>query len=255
VQIAVVIGAGKVGTATANSLSTKVDIHDPALGFEVDSFNNYTFIFVCVDTLRGGPSDYKSLDSVLTRLSNDGVEGIVIVRSTLSPEYAQDVLITNYPNLRVVLLPEFMTDAQLRSDNPEDRMTIIGGDSGNVRTVRNFLTANKSISPASSVREVSLHEAALIKLSANAILATKVVTFNAIKLIADDYDANYDVVRDALSLDKRLGAEYHSVVPSPDDGKYGFGGDCLPKDTKAIASIEPCGFFAGVLKVNECLGR
>ena len=53
-------------------------------------------------------------------------------------------------------------------------------------------------------------------------------------------------------MDSRIGIE-HSVVPSPDDGKLGFGGHCLPKDIRAIAEIDQLGFFNNVLEINNKL--
>ncbi len=230
-------------------------MHDPAKGFTIENFFKYEYAIVCVDTLRGGPTDYTNLSFVLDRLMADGFTGIVVIRSTVGPDYVEDVLLTVYSPLRIVLFPEFYTATEMSSGVDKSVMTILGGNIGDVYRVESWLTRVGFPLNTSQYYKCTLQAAALIKLSSNAILATKVAMFNVIKLIADDYNIDYNEVRGVLGFDPRLGAKYHSLVPSPDDGQYGFGGACLPKDTRALANIEPCGFFEGVLKVNECLGR
>ena len=62
----------------------------------------------------------------------------------------------------------------------------------------------------------------------------KVILFNEIKSVFDNFDSNNDWLSfiNALSKDKRIG-DSHMSVPGP-DGKYGFGGPCFPKDVSAI---------------------
>jgi UDP-glucose 6-dehydrogenase len=70
--------------------------------------------------------------------------------------------------------------------------------------------------------------------------------------ICEDFGASYDVVRNAVGSDSRIGIA-HSVVPSPDDGMFGFGGHCLPKDLLVIADLDKFGFFDNINKINRKL--
>ena len=72
----------------------------------------------------------------------------------------------------------------------------------------------------------------MIKYTANTFLATKVAFFNQIYELCQLNGADYNVVRQILTHDPRIGNS-HTVVPGP-DGERGFGGHCFPKDTKAF---------------------
>ena len=97
---------------------------------------------------------------------------------------------------------------------------------------------------------MSAREAVVINISANAVLATNDLTFNAIFEICQLYGIDYPTVRDSIVSDVRIG-ESHTTVPSPDDGLMGFGGHCLPKDILAIADIDSLGFFENVSNINN----
>jgi UDPglucose 6-dehydrogenase len=250
---AAVVGAGKVGRSTIDRLTCFVDVHDPALGYVISDYDEYDIIFICVDTLQHGPSDYTDLSNAVDSLVGVGYNGIVVIRSTISPEYV-DRLLEDY-ELRFVFFPEFLPQSGGELVADDSWMIVLGGGDRETEAVKKFLYINGYYSNEATVKLVSSHEAALIKLAANAILATKVVMFNSINLICKKFEMDYKDVIDALKLDKRLGADSHSTVPSPDDGKYGFGGHCLPKDLKAMIELDSHGFFKSVEETNKSLGR
>ena len=248
-----IIGAGKIGTVTANKLKTEVALHDPWKNLYIDEFSDYDYVFVCVDTVQNGPEDYADLDSALGLLGGQNYSGTVIIRSTISPRKAK--LIEDLYGFKVSLFPEFMPQRAGALILDDSWMIVIGGTPEVSSDVKRLLLDLGYFSNEDSCREVSNYESAIIKLSANSILAAKVVMFNSVKAICDDFESNYETVKDALTLDKRLGAEYHSIVPSPDDGLPGFGGHCLPKDIKTIIEIDKYDFFKAVEEVNRKLGR
>lgn len=246
-----IIGAGKVGTATNISINNKADFHDPFKGIINNDFNLYEYILVCVDTVQSGPDDYQDLESVLTELSEYEYSGLVVIRSTVSPaklvEWDQKYAIS------YILFPEFMPqrDGQLVTDDAW--IAVLGGDKQDTdRFANDVLIANGYPAEINTYRYVSKQEAAIIKLADNAGLAAKLIYFNSVYRICKEFNASYEDVRQAIGLDSRIGIA-HSVVPSPDDGLYGFGGHCLPKDLLAIAEIDDLGFFQAIDYINKKL--
>jgi UDPglucose 6-dehydrogenase len=76
--------------------------------------------------------------------------------------------------------------------------------------------------------------ASLVKYTINSFLALKVIFFNEMKSVFDNFNTNteWSDFINSLSKDKRMGNS-HMNVPGP-DGRYGFGGPCFPKDVKAL---------------------
>jgi UDP-glucose 6-dehydrogenase len=246
-----IIGAGKVGLATGKALSDAVDYHDPFKGIVNDDFEKYEYIIVCVDTIQSGPKDYQDLEKVLDQIDATGFGGLVVIRSTVSPE---KVYYWNKEySFSYILFPEFMPqrDGRLISDNAW--IVVLGGDQSHAKAFADdvLFTYNYPAHP-DAYNYVSKDEAAIIKLANNAALATKLIYFNTIYKICKDFGASYESVRQAISMDHRINGE-HSIVPSPDDNKLGFGGHCLPKDLLAIADLDKLGLFDTIDAINKKL--
>jgi UDP-glucose 6-dehydrogenase len=246
-----IIGAGKVGTATNIAINNKANFHDPFKGIINDDFNLYEYIIVCVDTVQSGPEDYKDLESVLLELSEHSYSGLVVIRSTVSP--SKLVEWDDRYGLNYILFPEFMPqrDGDLVTDTTW--IAVLGGNKDDTQRFANdVLIANDYPADLSTYRYVSKEEASIIKLADNAGLAAKLIYFNSVYRICKEFGASYEEVRQAIGLDTRIGIA-HSIVPSPDDGLYGFGGHCLPKDLLAIAEIDDLGFFQAIDYINKKL--
>lgn len=245
-----IIGKGKVGNATALSMPLATpDFHDPSQGLVISNPNTYRYAIVCVDTLQSGANDYVDLDSVVEYLKD--YPGILVIRSTISPDKA--LMLNNIFKDRVIIFPEFMDHNDFKNKTDSSSRTVLGGKATLTNDFLNLMMNAGYVSKDETFL-VSLVEACIIKLSSNAALATKVILFNTIYKICQDYNVPYDAVRMAIGADKRIGIG-HTAVPSPDDGLLGFGGHCLPKDIKAIVEMDSLGFFDQVDKVNHKLGR
>ena len=247
-----IIGAGRVGTATNIAIGNVADYHDPYKGIVNDDFNKYEYAIVCVDSVKDGPDDYKDLESVLDSLTEQSYTGTVVIRSTVSP-----VKISKWDKkyfFDYIMFPEFMPQQKGRLITDSTWAVVLGG---NLKTTHKFATklySNGYPGERESYRYVSKEEACIIKLADNAGLSAKLVYFNAIYKICEKFEASYENVRSVIGMDPRIGIQ-HSVVPSPDDGKFGFGGHCLPKDIKAIAEIDNLGFFNNVKNINDFLRK
>ena len=246
-----IIGAGKVGTATGKALSGAVDYHDPFKGVINDDFEKYSYIIVCVDTVQSGPHDYRDLETVLNQINSVSFGGTVVIRSTVSPERLRHwnrEYCFNY-----ILFPEFMPqkDGMLISDKAW--IVVLGGGEEHTRAFADdVLLSNNYPAARNLYNYVSKEEAAIIKLADNAALSTKLIYFNAIYKICENFGASYEAVRAAIAMDNRINGE-HSIVPSPDDNMLGFGGHCLPKDLLAIADLDKLGLFDTINTINKKL--
>lgn len=248
-----IIGKGKVGEATAQSLACEVDYHDPYKGIVVENFNDYKFAIVCVDTLRKSTDDHSDLSDVLTLLNSKNYNGVIAIRCTVSPEYLK-IIENKFSKLNIVLFPEFMRQTDdLKMDTPW--IVVIGGDNKHTQSFKHFLYEEGYCTHWPKFHLVSMMEACIIKLCQNAGLATRVIYWNAVNEICEKYNAEFSKVKTGVGADTRVGLEY-SVVPSPDDGLKGFKGHCLPKDVACLASVETeHGFFKKLLEINKLLGR
>ena len=98
--------------------------------------------------------------------------------------------------------------------------------------------------------ECTKHEAALMKMSRNAMLAAKVAQSNMLYGLSEEYKADYDLIKRFLIEDCTLGVT-HFDVPGP-DGFMGFGGKCLPKDTTHYSSLfSHANLYDHVLKYKQ----
>jgi UDP-glucose 6-dehydrogenase len=243
-----IIGAGKVGTATNISLGNIADYHDPYKNIVNDDFNSYEYAIVCVDSVKDGPDDYKDLESVLDNLHKENYSGTVVIRSTVSPIKIKEW--DEKYSFKYIMFPEFMPQQEGRLITDSTWAVVLGGGSEYTYKFAAKLYSSGYPGERESYRHVTKEEACIIKLGDNAGLSTKLIYFNAIYKICEKFGASYETVRNVIGLDSRIGIQ-HSIVPSPDDGKFGFGGHCLPKDIKAIAEIDKLGFFKNISEINS----
>lgn len=223
-----VIGYGFVGKAVVTTLEKnyKVNIIDPALGFE-DTPEKYDVegIILCLPapTKMGGVVDHSIISNYLEKIP-DNIP--VLIKSTITPKFAEENVKNN-----VAFSPEFLTARNSIKDFEESKFIVFSGG-----MVSYWYDIFKDLLPKlESVRFIKPTEAAVMKYSVNSFLATKLSFFNEIYDLCDNLDINYNEVINALKLDDRMGNS-HFDVPGF-DGQRGWGGDCLPKDTKAFTTF------------------
>jgi UDPglucose 6-dehydrogenase len=244
----VIIGKGKVGTATGIRINPEPDYHDPHKNIFCNDLLSKDIAIVCTDTTAKSPSDYDDLEAALEPLRN--FSGIVLIRSTVAPEKTK-VWESAY-SIQIVIFPEFLKQSEIGLDTREPWATILGGTLENTKIAKEFLINSGYCIDESSYYLCGHEEASLIKLADNAFLSTKVTFFNSIYDICTRYGYDYEVVRAGMLMDSRVG-ESHTNVPGPDDNLVGFGGHCLPKDLAVIAEIDKLGLFLSIKKINDHL--
>jgi UDPglucose 6-dehydrogenase len=233
-----IIGYGYVGSAVAASYpDDKIMINDPKYKLRSKSIRKLKekcqAIFVCVPTPQSatGECDVSILTSVLDKL--EGYQGIVIAKSTASPEvYAS---LEQQHTIKLAHVPEFLTQARAKFDyvNPHK---IVVGCRAEIRQEVTDVIMNSAVNfERVNIEYCTIQEASFFKYLANTQLAIKVIVNNEYSELAWRLGVDWDRVVDIARTDYRLGATHWSV-PGP-DGSRGYGGACFPKDTAALAHI------------------
>ena len=231
-----ILGFGFVGQAVANAFrpyNNRVWTVDPILGNDISLLydKNRTpdklidFVFVCVPTpsLDSGEIDAR----IVQRCTNDilrNTDATVIIKSTVTPGL---IPISS----RVVYNPEFLTEANAEEDFINAEYHILGGEPAACNLVMKLYREQSNLRHKDFV-VMTKQEASLVKYATNAFLATKVTFFNQLYDLANQCGADYQIIVDTVTNDKRIG-EGHTKVG--DRGrKRGYGGACLPKDVNAL---------------------
>lgn len=234
-----IIGKGFVGSAVSDGFSNVEQyVVDPRISEDntidklVSEFDP-PLTFVCVPTPPNddGSVNVEIVSEVLQELDDNEYKGIVVVKSTIIPDYLH-VFKRSY-RLKIVYNPEFLTESNASADFVNPNMQVLGGK------FKDCVIVEKAYNRYSDVRvvptfKVDLSTASLIKYTINSWLATKVVFFNELEKLqqASSSMVSWNQFTDMLTRDPRMG-DSHMKVPGP-DGEYGFGGHCFPKDTEAL---------------------
>lgn len=234
-----IVGNGFVGSAVSNGFDVNTDqfIVDPKQ-------NNNTMeqliefdpklVFVCVPTPPQDSHydvDVQIVDSVLKDLEAQSYKGVVVIKSTITPDH-----LTRFKkkyNLSLVYNPEFLTEANAFDDFLNPSMQILGGKWKDCENVEKAYVKHSSVKTVPTFK-TDIISASLIKYTINSWLATKVSFFNELHELFEVSGTKvpWESFTEMLSQDKRMG-DTHMKVPGT-DGLKGFGGHCFPKDTKAL---------------------
>lgn len=176
--------------------------------------------------------DLSSIKEVLTNLVVSGYKGVVVIKSTITPE-TTDRLSTKY-GLQLVHNPEFLTARTAETDFHEQKHIVLGKSvncsTENYQKVVNFYKNNYS----AEISECTSTESESMKLFCNCFYATKIQLFNEFYFLCQNNGSNYDLVK-TMMLKNGWINPMHTNVPGP-DGKPSYGGMCFPKDIKALNS-------------------
>ncbi|MDD5012089.1 MAG: hypothetical protein PHQ66_00355 [Candidatus Nanoarchaeia archaeon] len=242
-----VVGVGIVGGATAKVLEKKHDIYlydkfKPEYNSEKNLEKliiNSEVIFICVPTPMKvtGEIDYSSIYSSMNQLNKEikkverNPEDILITVRSTAVSGTTDRLAKEYP-FRFAFNPEFLREKYSVEDMEKTDRVVIGANDEKSRD--QLREVYESLFPDAKYVMVTRKEAEMIKYAANVTLAAQIAIANEIYQICSAAGVNYNTVKEAILLDKRIGSNID--VPGP-DGDFGFGGKCFPKDLKALIRL------------------
>lgn len=234
-----VVGAGFVGGSVINGFDTKtvdmwiVDPKHSDTTIKQCVAENIHIMFVCVPTpqSKDGSVDVSVADTVLADLDRNSYKGIVVIKSTITPDHL--IRFKKQYALSLVYNPEFLTEANAHADFIDPNMQVLGGKWRDCDKVEKAYVRHSKVKTVPTYK-VDLITASMIKYTINSWLATKVIWFNQLKHLYDasGASASWETFTEILKTDPRMG-NTHMQVPGP-DGEYGFGGHCFPKDVAAF---------------------
>ena len=229
-----IVGMGTVGSALAhgfNKLGHRVSVHDKKLATSIRDVLDADIVYVCVETpsAEDGACDTTAVHSVADELAASGFAGIVALKSTVTPGTTAG-LQRKHPQCRFAHVPEFLRERAAVSDFVDNHdVCIVGVDSE--EDFAHIKESHGSLPEA--FRHVTPTEAELAKYFGNVYNAMLITFANNFYEICRKVGADYATIKDSMVLRRHI----HDKYLTCNQNLRGFGGACLPKDTRAIASL------------------
>lgn len=248
-----IVGYGFVGAAVAHGFKDQnITLIDPKLGTSTTDLLGKQFdaVFICVPTPMGtgGVINVSIVRQVLSELKD--LDTLLVLKSTVLPDIVEQLSI-KYKNF--VYNPEFLTEARANYDFEHPFLHVFGGNKEYCDQLEQIY--KYSICKPCKVMKTTAMEASFIKYSINSYLMTKVVFWNQMKELSDNYGADYSVVQEGFTSDPRIGTS-HSNVPDKVTGEPYCTSNCFNKDVPAIINMSDnsLSILREVWNIN-CRGR
>ena len=171
--------------------------------------------------------DTSSVQKVIEQTRKIDKNIFIVIKSTIPVGFTDEIQ-SKYKDKNIIFSPEFLREGKALHDNLYPSRVIIGGNSNKSKIFAKLLVQSSN-NKNTDVLFMSSKEAEAVKLFSNSYLAMRVSFFNELDSFAMHHKISTKNIIKGVSTDKRIGSHYNN--PS-----LGYGGYCLPKDTKQLLS-------------------